>query len=152
MFNFKRDKSITASLPQDQMLHGIKVKKLPLGQYIKALHAIENLPEIMLKELFPGMKPDQVLDKLKAIDEDTVYQLVSRLLRVVPEQFLRLVAELIDTEFEHLQDNLTPKELLEVLRAFWAVNDMTDFFVQIKMMMGGWKANPLAALKLGSKK
>jgi len=131
----KTDKSISMSLPADGNLHGVRVKKLPVGAYIKAIGTIKNLPEILLKNCFPDQKPDEVVESLKKLDQEALYAMLGRLIQVVPEQFIRLVAELIDSDYEHLI-SLTPKELLEVLRAFWEVNDTTDFFDQIKALWG----------------
>jgi hypothetical protein len=135
MFGFRKtDKSISVSLPADGHLHGVKIKKLPIGAYIKAIGVIKNLPEILLKNCFPDQKPAEVMESLKSLDQESLYAMLGRLMQVVPEQFLHLVAELIDTDYDHLVNDLTPKELFEVLRAFWEVNDTTDFMDQIKKL------------------
>lgn len=153
MFKLKdKNRSVETSIPRGYTLHGITIKKLPNGQYFKAIQTMENLPEIILKQCFPSMKPDQVIEQLKVVDENMIYGMISKLIRVVPEQFLRLIAELIDTDYEYLRDELSPKETFDVLKAFWEVNDYTDFFGEIKRLMGGTKGNPLKILKLGSKK
>ncbi|MNW27571.1 hypothetical protein D3C74_43700 [compost metagenome] len=146
----KQESSITTSIPTSSTVHGITVRKLPIGQYLKALHIAENLPEIIMKECFPAMKPLEVLDQLKNVDEQALYSLVSRLIRVVPEQFLRLVAELIEADYEHLINELTPKELLDVLLAFWKANDLTDFFGILKKILP--TSSPLNPLSTGYKK
>lgn len=136
MFNFRKtDKSIAISLPNEGHLHGIKIKKLPLGAYIKAIGTVKNLPEILLRNCFPDMKPDEVIATMKTLDQDALYAMLGRLLTVVPEQFLRLIADLIDADYDHLLNNLSPKELFEVLCAFWEVNDTTDFFNQIRAFL-----------------
>lgn len=134
---FKKDKSISMSLPQEYELHGVRIWKLPNGQYLKALQACNNLPELLLKNCFPGMKPDQVVEELKALNEDTLYQILGRLIQFVPEQFFRLLADLTGADYEHLVNKLTPKETLEVIQAFWEMNDMRDFFHQIKAALLG---------------
>lgn len=155
MFKFGKKTSsgsVEASIPMSYQLNGITIKKLPNGQYFKALAAIENLPEIILKQCFPNMKPHEVLEQLKTVNEDMIFSMISRLLRVVPEQFLRLIAELIDAEYEYLRDELSPKETFDVLKAFWEVNDYSDFFADIKKMMGGSENKLAKILKLGSRK
>jgi len=146
------NKSISLSIPQESTLHGVRIKKLPIGRYLKAIQTIKNLPELLLKSCFPGQKPDQVLGSLKELNEDTLYQMVGQLIQVAPEQFLRLVAELIEADYDHIVDNLTPKELFEVLKAFWEVNDTTDFFAQIKALFAPKTAEAtLTAPNTGSK-
>jgi len=129
------DKSINLSLPQDYELYGIRIRKLPIGSYLKAVQTVRNLPELLLKQCFPGMKPDEVLNRLKSLDESALYEILGRLLTVVPEQFLRLVAELLEADYEHLL-KLSPKELLDVFTALWKANEMKDFFGQIKALLG----------------
>lgn len=146
-FAIKKDKSIPLSLPDDGILHGIKIQKLPIGRYLKALNTVRNLPELLLKECFPGMKPDEVLAKMKQLDEDSLYDILGRLVQVVPEQFFRLIAELVETDYETVIA-LTPKELFDVLYAFWQINDMTDFFAQIKSLVV--RINPLQKVSSGS--
>lgn len=143
----KKDKSIALSLPADGILHGIKIQKLPIGRYLKALNVVKNLPELLLKECFPGMKPDEVLTKMKQLNEDSLYEILGRLVQVVPEQFFRLISEIVDTDYETVIA-LSPKELFDVLNAFWQVNDMSDFFAQIKGLVV--KMNPVKAMKIGS--
>lgn len=148
----KKDKSSSLSLPRSYTLHGVEIKKLPTGQYIKALQTLENLPRIILEELFPNMQFEEILSKVKEIDEDLIWQLITKLMRIAPEQFFRLVSELIDADYDHLVNKLTPKENLEVIMAFWKANEMSDFLEQLKTMLGGMKQNPMKALKLGFKK
>ena len=131
-----KDNSIEKSLPVGTYVHGIKVEKLPIGRYLKAINSIQNLPELLLKSCFPGMKPEEVLTMVKALDEDMLYQMMGQLVKVVPEQFLRLIAELIGADYDKIVNGLTPKELFEVLKAVWEVNEGSDFFRQIKAALG----------------
>ena len=133
----KKDKSLEKSLPQGHYVHGVRIEKLPIGRYLKAMAAVQNLPELILKGCFPGMKPEEVMAQLNALDEELVYQLMGRLLKVAPEQILLLISELIQVDFNKLLNELTPKELWDVLKAFWELNDMDSFFREAKAALKG---------------
>ena len=68
----------------------------------------------------------------------------TRLLAVVPEEIMRLLSELLDIPRERLLEDspeaLSPKELLEIISAFWDLNDMTDFFGIARRLAGQVKA------------
>lgn len=134
LFNKKKDMS-EVSVPLGHELHGVKIRKLPNGAYIKALNAVQNLPEILLKGCFPGQNIDDILKFFGDIDTDGLVMLAGKLLSVVPEQFLKLISELLDISCEKLIDELSPNETREILKAFWEVNDMSPFFESLKKMI-----------------
>ena len=49
----KKDKSIRMTLPQVRTLHGVKIVKLPVARYTKALDTLENLPHIVVNAVLP---------------------------------------------------------------------------------------------------
>ncbi len=101
-----KDESIKMSLPETKELHGVKIVKLPVARYIKALNTLENLPNIMT---------------------------------AVPTEFCRLVSELLNIPEERLLDvdnenPLSLNDLIEIIIAFWEMNDMTDFFGNVQRL------------------
>jgi hypothetical protein len=126
------------SIPAKSSIHGIEIKKLPIGKYLDAVSSIKDLPEILLKNNFPGMNSEEILKKFKKIDENMLFELVGSLMVVVPDQALRFVANLIDVPFDVVRNELTPNELKDVLKEFWKVNDMTDFFADILGAVKSW--------------
>ena len=130
----KKDAS-TVSVPLEQELYGVKIRKLPNGQYIKALNTFQNLPEILLEACFPGMKSDKVMEELQALDSDKLLIMAGKLIQVIPEQFLKLISNLLDIPFEKLMYELAPNETVEILQAFWEKNDLANFFVTLKGMV-----------------
>lgn len=133
--NQEHDSSVEMSIPRERVLHGVVIKKLPIGKYLSAMQTLNNLPEILLKTCFPDMRPDEVIESMKTIDQDTLYGMLGRLLQVVPEQLFRVIADLTDADYDHIVGNLSPKELFEVLLAFWEANDLTDFIKLIKSVV-----------------
>jgi hypothetical protein len=124
------------SIPKSKNIHGIEIKKLPLGAYLDAIDSIKNLPEILLEKSFPGLTPDQVLSKFKSMDQDMLIQVASNLLVTVPEQALRFMSKLIGTEYEILRNDpaIGLNGIKDIIREFWKINNMQSFFSDV------WKA------------
>jgi len=124
------------SIPKSKIIHGIEIKKLPLGAYLDAIDSIKNLPEILLEKSFPGLTPDQVLNKFKSMDQDMLIQVASNLLVTIPEQALRFIAKLIGTEYEVLRNDskIGLNGIKDIIKEFWKINDMQSFFKDV------WKA------------
>lgn len=118
------------SLPAKSNIHGIEIKKLPLGAYLDAIDSLKTLPDILLKNAFPGLGPDEVLERFKTINTDTLMELAGNLLVTVPEQALRFIAALIGVEYERLRSDpeIGLNGIMDILTEFWKVNDMQSFF------------------------
>lgn len=135
---FNKPKDVAAlSLSLGKTIHGVVIRKLPNGAYIKALNAIQDMPEVILKGCFPGMSPDEILEEFKNITADMLPVLAGKLLANVPEQFLKFISELAEIPLDKLMNELSPKETLDILEAMWELNDLTDFFKKLrgKVMM-----------------
>jgi hypothetical protein len=131
VFGRKKD-AVGLSMPVEKTIHGVVIRKLPNGAYIKALNAIQDMPEVMLKGCFPGMSPDEILEEFKNITADMLPVLAGKLLANVPEQFLKFISELAEIPLDKLMNELSPKETLDILEAMWELNDLTDFFKKLR--------------------
>ena len=122
------------SVPKSKIVHGIEIKKLPLGAYLNAIESIKNIPEILLNNSFPGLTPDEVLEKLKKIDQDMLFEIAGNLLVTIPEQALRFIASLIGVEYERLRDDpeIGLNGIKNILVEFWKINDMQNFFNDVR--------------------
>ena len=112
------------SLPDDRVLHGIQIRKLTIGDYVRYCGKLAALPEQAAQTLFAGI----TLDDLAQITADQLPALLLRLLKHTP-QLVDIAADLIGAETDALLA-LTPEQLLEVAEAFVAANDYTDFFAR----------------------
>ena len=136
----KRDKSVHMSVPKSYDLYGVTIRKLPIAKYIAVLREVNDLPSLLLGEIFPeGSDVSDMIYSLQKLDRDTTLDLVGRLLRVVPEEFCRIVSQLLDIPEERLldadcQNPLSLSELTEIIQAFWEVNDMSDFSTAVRSM------------------
>ncbi|WP_050697727.1 hypothetical protein [Anaeromassilibacillus senegalensis] len=135
------DKSLRMSAPPTRELYGVKIRKLPVGKYLQVLRAIDDLPATLFSAIAPGAgSPLEGLLALERLDKDGVAELTLRLLTVVPEQFCRAVADLLDIPAARLLDPDAPDalglmELAEIIEAAWQANDMTDFFGIVRRLV-----------------
>ena len=136
----RKDKSIHMSVPKAYTLYGVAVRKLPIAKYIAVLREVDDLPSLLLGELFPeGGSLNDILVQLQNFDKSTTLTLVGRLLKVVPEEFCRILSQLLDIPEERLLDvncenPLSLSELAEIIEAFWKVNDMSDFLMTVQSL------------------
>lgn len=137
---FKKDKSIHMSIPKSYSLYGVTIRKLPIAKYIAVLREVNDLPSLLLGELFPeGSNLNDALERLQNIDRSTTLALIGRLLKIVPEEFCKVLSQLLDISEERLLDvncenPLSLSELTEIIEAFWKVNDMSDFLMTVQSL------------------
>lgn len=137
---FKKDKSISMSIPKSYTLHGVTITKLPIAKYIAVLRKINDLPSLLLGELFPeGSNLNDSFERIQNLDRSTTLALIGRLLKVVPEEFCKILSQLLDIPEERLLDvncenPLSLSELAEIIEAFWKVNDMSDFLMTVQSL------------------
>lgn len=136
----RKDKSIRMSLPEAKMLHGVRIFKLPVARYILALDTLENLPEILTESIFPEIGDIQEMRAvLEKSDSGVLEKIIVRLIRKVPVEFCRCISVLLDIPEQRLLDPqcsnaLSINELLEILNAFLEMNDLSDFFVNVRRL------------------
>lgn len=119
------------SLPQARTIHGIEVKKVPVGKYISSMQEIQDLPQTIITACFPEDESlRDVVDKTRDADSNYVLDLVGRLLTGIPGVIIELAATLLEVE-EDVLLGLTPVELMDVLEGWWELNDLTDFFKRV---------------------
>lgn len=150
MFSFKKDKSTQMTMPEPKMVHGIEVKKVPVGQYIKAMKQMEDLPRVIVEECFPGKSMAEVLGMFTSADEGAVVTLLGKLLVVLPEHIVDALCSIMGLDGDIVMNNLTPKELLDVLKAYWQLNDMSDFFKGVWGLIKGKLPTLTTGFKNGS--
>lgn len=152
----KRDKSLELSIPETKELHGVKIVKLPVARYILALNTLENLPKIIVSELIGEAGSAKVLlEKLSNGDTSFIEAVLVRLVKTVPKELCRLLSELLGIPQERLLDvdcdvPLTLNELIEVVIAFIELNDLSDFFGNVRKLTSMLTAQTKAPVNTGS--
>lgn len=122
----------TLSLEEEIELYGVTIRKMPNGQYLKALKLIREIPENFMKELMEG-KTDMKLSDM--LDTKNIATLIGTLLTVTPSFTIKFLAQLLNIKEKVLIDNLTPTETVEIVQKFWEINKLESFFVQMKSIM-----------------
>lgn len=128
------------SIPQLQTVHGVTVRKLPIGKYIQVLQAMEDLPALLVGQIFPGAENTRdLIARLISADTDTIIDLLGRLLTVVPEQCCRILSDLLDIPLDRLldpasKDPLSLNEVMDIIMAYWEANDYSNFFARVRLL------------------
>lgn len=120
------------SLDEEIELHGVVIKKMPNGQYLKALELIKKLPESFMKELMEGKTDIKLSDMF---DIQNIATLIGTLLTVAPSFTIRFLAKLLDIKESIIENDLTPLETIEIVEKFWEINNLTSFFQKMKPIM-----------------
>lgn len=120
------------SLPKVKKIHGVEIEKKPCGKYFEALQTLKDLPEDFIKELSDN---GQEFKLSEMFTTKNIMTLVTRLLIVIPNFTFDFFAKLIDVDRDILENQLTPKELLDVIQEFWKLNELESFFAQMKPVM-----------------
>ena len=113
-----QNRSAAMSLPKSKKVHGIEIKKVPVGKYIAAMREMEELPSIIVHELFPGKSVADIMVDFARADEEFAIGLMGKLLIVLPEKLLEALCSMIGISTEVAMEQLTPKELLDIIRKF----------------------------------
>ena len=120
------------SLPKTKIVHGVEIKKMPCGKYFEALQTLKDLPEDFIKELTKDKK-DFKLSEMISIEGIT--ELVMRLLLILPDFTFRFFSTLMGIDEERMRNELTPKELADIIQEFCKLNDLESFFQMMKSAM-----------------
>lgn len=122
----------TKSLPKVKRIHGVEIEKKPCGKYFEALQTLKDLPENFIKELSDNGQ-DFKLSEMFTIEN--IMTLITRLLIVIPNFTFEFLSKLMEVDRDILENQLTPKELLDVIQEFWKVNELESFFDQMKPIL-----------------
>ena len=120
------------SLPKVKKIHGVEIKKKPCGKYFEALQTLKNLPEDFIKELSDNGQEFKISEMFTM---ENIMTLVTRLLIVIPDFTFEFLSKLLEIDRKVLEEQLTPKELLDVIQEFWKINELESFFAQMKPIL-----------------
>lgn len=124
MLNFTRPRLIR---PKARTVHGIEIKKQPTLAYIEAVERRSGLLMECLHEIFPGKQPGDVLKELMHLTNDSFQALFTRALSVLPRKALTILREIVGAD-QGVWNSLSPTEHMDVIKAFWELNDLSAFF------------------------
>lgn len=124
--------SESISLNKTKKIHGVEIKKMPCGKYFEALQTLKDLPEDFIKELSDNGQ-DFKLSEMFTMEN--IMNLVTKLLIILPDFTFRFLSTLMDIDEDIIRSQLTPKELLDIVKEFWKLNELESFFDQMKPML-----------------
>lgn len=120
------------SLPKTKTIHGVEIRKMPCGKYFEALQTLKNLPEDFMKELLKDKK-DFKLSEMFTMEN--ISELIVKLIIMLPDFTFNFLSILTDIDREKIENELTPKELVDVVKVYWEINELESFFDQMKSIM-----------------
>lgn len=132
------------SLPKKIEVCGVEIKKMPCGRYFDALQTLRDLPQNFMNVAFEGKEVK--LSELMSLDK--IIDLVMKLFITLPDFTVKFLSELMDIDAEIIRNELSPLDLVKVIKKFVEVNELESFFEEMKPIM--MKMNKLVQ-KLGFK-
>lgn len=120
------------SLPKTKNIHGVEVGKKPCGKYFEALQTLKDLPEDFIKELSDNGQ-DFKLSEMFTVEN--IMTLITKLLIILPDFTFNFLSKLMEIDRDTLENQLTPKEVLDVVKEFWKINELESFFDQMKPIL-----------------
>lgn len=120
------------SLSKIIKVHGVEIKKMPCGKYFEALQTLKNLPEDFINELSDNGQDFKLSEMFTT---ENIMNLISRLLIILPNFTFTFFSKLMDIDEEKMKNELTPKELIEIIKEFWKINELESFFMQMKPIL-----------------
>lgn len=124
--------SESISLNKSKKIHNVEIKKMPCGKYFEALQTLKDLPEDFIKELSDN-EQDFKLSEMFTIEN--IMTLITKLLIILPDFTFRFLSTLIGIDEEILRNEITPKELLDIIQEFCKINELESFFDQMKPIL-----------------
>ncbi len=125
--------SESLSLKKVKTIHGVEIRKMPCGKYFEALQTLKNLPEDFMKEISDN-KQDFKLSEMFTMEN--IMNLITKLLIILPDFTFTFLSKLMDVDINKMKNELTPKELIDIVKEFWKMNELESFFAQMKPIIG----------------
>ena len=122
--------TIAKSIPESRTVRGYEIRRLPLGKYLEAIQAMKNAPNEIMQACFPGMSQGEILATLKFINGDTLSGMIMNAMFAIPDEVISLLSIFTGISKDTLlsDENIGADGAVEMLTAFWELNNMDDFF------------------------
>ena len=137
MFKTSKSESVQASRPKSRRVRGYQIQKMPIGAYLSAMDSLQSFPGKAMEAVFPGMGAEEIFAVLKGIDGDMLGQLLFRALAVVPEELMRLLAQLTGIDYDQLvaDEAVGLDGLVEIVDAWMEVNGLENFMTAARGLL-----------------
>lgn len=125
--------SLSMSKPVDKIVHGVTVKKMPMGAYIKFMQNGSKLLPMILDKLFPGMSSVSIISRAMQLEREALIRSFGELLIEAPTVIMDALSDLMGVPVADLMDNpmVGPNELWDIIEAWNEINDLSGFFARV---------------------
>ena len=119
--------SVDLSLPKARKVRGYTIERMPIGRFLAAARRLDEVPGQVLRRLFPGA--EDAVRALASLDRAGLIGLCARAVTVLPDEAVRVFAELAGLDEKALRDdpNVGLDGLLEMIGAWMEVNNLENF-------------------------
>jgi len=132
MFEKLKRNTVQVARPRAQVVHGIEIKKQPVGRYFEVMDRVGGIVMELLGAAFPGQTPKQILEELTRLTPEGLKAMAARLFGLLPRKLVEILREIVGAQDNPAWEQLTPGEMTAVVKAFWQLNDLTDFFTSAR--------------------
>jgi hypothetical protein len=119
------------SLPKSIVMYGVEIKKMPCGRYFEALQTLKDLPQNFIQAVFEGKEVK--FSELMSIDK--IVDLFMKLIATLPDFTVSFLSKLMDIDEEVIRNDITPLELVKIIKKFAEINELESFFDEMKPVM-----------------
>lgn len=126
-----RKNNETLSLPKSVKMYGVEVKKMPCGRYFEALQTLKDLPQNFIQAVFEGKEIK--LSELMSIDK--IVDLFMKMIATLPDFTVSFLSKLMDIDEDVIRNDITPLELVKIIKKFVEINELESFFDEMKPVM-----------------
>lgn len=119
------------SLPKSVKMYGVEVKKMPCGRYFEALQTLKDLPQNFIQAVFEGKEIK--LSELMSIDK--IVDLFMKMIATLPDFTVSFLSKLMDIDEDVIRNDITPLELVKIIKKFVEINELESFFDEMKPVM-----------------
>lgn len=125
------------SLGNSKIIHGIKVKKLPIGKYLELTKKVNDLGKEVFENGFGNKSFEEILESIINLDKDEIINLIKDIFNIAPEVFINFIVDILDVDREKLVNNeeIGLYELIEILEAFAQVNNLGKLVLKTKQII-----------------
>ena len=126
--------SVDLSLPKARKVRGYTIERMPIGRFLAAARRLDEVPGQVLRRLFPGA--EDAVRALASLDRAGLIALCVRALTVLPDEAVRVFAELAGLDEQALRDdpNVGLDGLLEMIEAWMEVNNLENFIIAARTL------------------
>ena len=116
-----------AARPAARTVRGYELGRRPIGRFLRAARRIDGVPKEVLARLFPDA--EDAVRALASLDRAGLIGLCARAVTVLPDEAVRVFAELAGLDEKALRDdpNVGLDGLLEMIEAWMEVNNLENF-------------------------